>query len=37
MFNMCPPEKQLPSFKLKKKKKKKTAGVFSQHLDLFMV
>ena len=36
MFNMCPPEKQLPSFKLKKKKKK-TAGIFSQHLDLFMV
>lgn len=34
MFNMCPPEKQLPSFKLKKKK---TAGIFSQHLDLFMV
>lgn len=36
MFNMRPPEKHLPSFKLKKKKKK-TAGVFSQRLDLFMV
>lgn len=33
MFNMCPPEKQLPSFKLKKK----TAGILPQHLDLFMV
>lgn len=33
MFNMCPPEKQLLSFKLKKK----PAGIFSQHLDLFMV
>lgn len=35
MFNMRPLEKHLPSFKLKKKKK--TAGVFSQRLDLFMV
>lgn len=35
MFSMCPPEKQLLSFKLRKKKK--PAGIFSQHLDLFMV
>ena len=29
MFNMCPPEKQLPSFKLKKKKKKNSWYIFT--------
>lgn len=33
MFNMCPPEKAVTVFCIKKG----TAGAFSQHLDLFMV
>lgn len=31
MLILCPPGKQSPSFKLKK-----PAGIFSQHLGLFM-